>query len=133
MSGGLHHVDLNVSDLKAADAFWGWFLELLDWKKFDSWPKGVGYKLGETYIDFIQVETPFAGDSYHRGRVGLNHLAFHAKSRAHVDEITLALKARGIKILYEDRHPFAGGPDYYAVYFEDPVDRIKGEVAAPAL
>lgn len=30
---------------------------------------------------------------------------------------------------YEDRHPYAGGPDYYAVFFEDP-DRMKVEIVA---
>ena len=43
------------------------------------------------------------------------------------DELTEKLRRRGITILYEDRHPFAGGSDYYAVFFEDP-DRIKVEV-----
>jgi hypothetical protein len=31
-------------------------------------------------------------------------------------------------MVYE--HPYAGGTDHYAVYFEDP-DRIKVEVVAP--
>jgi uncharacterized protein len=35
-----------------------------------------------------------------------------------------------VHILYEDRHPHAGGPDCYAVYFEDP-DRMKVELDAP--
>ncbi len=60
---------------------------------------------------------------------GLNHLAFHAASRAQVDDVTVKLKARGVPILYADRHPYAGGPDYYAVFFEDP-DRMKVEVTA---
>jgi hypothetical protein len=34
-----------------------------------------------------------------------------------------------VKILYEDRHPYAGGPDHYAVFFEDPM-RMKAEVVA---
>ena len=29
--------------------------------------------------------------------------------------------------LYEEKHPYAGGPDYYAVYFEDS-DRMKVEI-----
>jgi catechol 2,3-dioxygenase-like lactoylglutathione lyase family enzyme len=32
-------------------------------------------------------------------------------------------------ILYQDRHPHAGGENYYAVFFEDP-DRIKVELVA---
>lgn len=33
--------------------------------------------------------------------------------------------------LYESEYPFASGPDYYALYCEDP-DRIKVEVVAPS-
>ena len=40
------------------------------------------------------------------------------------------LNAKGVTILYTDRHPYAGGQDYYAVFFEDP-DRIKVELVAP--
>ncbi|WP_377435808.1 VOC family protein [Peribacillus sp. YIM B13477] len=65
-----------------------------------------------------------------RGRVGLNHLAFHATSRQQVDEIARKLRGRGVTILYADKHPFAGGNDHYAVYFEDP-DWMKVELVAP--
>ena len=42
----------------------------------------------ETYLVFVQAEERFLDIPYHRCRVGLNHLAFHAKSKEHVDEIT---------------------------------------------
>lgn len=48
----------------------------------------------------------------------------------HVDELTEELRARGRPILYEDDHPYAGGENHYAVYFECP-ERIKVEVVAP--
>jgi catechol 2,3-dioxygenase-like lactoylglutathione lyase family enzyme len=44
--------------------------------------------------------------------------------------MTVKLKEKGINILYTEKHPFAGGDNYYAVYFEDP-DRIKVELVAP--
>lgn len=66
---------------------------------------------------------------YHRCRVGLNHLAFHASSRQEVDDMTKNSKDKGINILYTDKYPFAGG-EYYAVYFED-LDRIQVELVAP--
>jgi len=130
VTGKLHHVDINVSDLKHSTEFWGWFLAELGYSKYTEWKSGIGWKLGETYIDIIQVEPEHIDPPYHRKRVGLNHLAFHAESREHVDELTKKLKLRGISVLYPDRHPFAGGPDSYAVFFQDP-DRIKLEVAAP--
>lgn len=62
--------------------------------------------------------------------MGLNHLAFHAISREQVDSISDLLKEEGVNILYNEKHPYAGGHTHYAVYFEDP-DRIKVELVAP--
>lgn len=78
----------------------------------------------------MRADEAFRDESYHRCRPGLNQLAFHAESRAHVDELTAKLRSRDVPILYEDDHPFAGGDDHYAVYFEDP-ERIKVELVAP--
>ncbi|WP_077618155.1 VOC family protein [Bacillus sinesaloumensis] len=128
--GLLHHVELYVSDLKKSVDFWGWLLEELGYTSFQKWENGQSFKLGDTYLVFVQTEDRFLDVPYHRCRVGLNHLAFHASSRQHVDELTDKLKVRGIKILYPELHPFAGGEDYYAVFFEDP-DRIKVELVAP--
>ncbi len=126
--GVLHHVELYVSDLDRSIAFWEWFLLPLGYTLYQSWPKGRSYRLGHTYLVFVQVEERFADIPYHRCRVGLNHLAFHAESRDHVDRLTEQLRARGVTILYPDRHPVASGS--YAVFFEDP-DRIKVELVAP--
>ena len=130
LKGVIHHIEIFVSDLKKTIEFWNWFLEELGYEVFQEWEGGVSWKLGETYIVFVQTEGRFLDVPYHRSRVGLNHLAFHAASRRHVDDITQKLKAMGVPILYTDRHPYAGGKDYYAVFFEDP-DRIKVELVAP--
>lgn len=129
-AGHLHHVELYVADLERSLEFWGWLLGTLGYQRFQSWDAGESWKLGETYIVFVQVTREHSTPAYHRCRVGLNHLAFHARSRAHVDEVTAELRLRGVPILYEDRHPHAGGVGYYAVFFEDP-DRIKVELVAP--
>lgn len=129
-AGLLHHVELYVSDLKRSMTLWSWFLGELGYECVSSWDQGQSWQLGATYLVFVQTEPQHQEPAYHRCRVGLNHLAFHASSRAHVDEVTEGLRARGAQILYEDRHPFAGGDHYYAVFFEDP-DRIKVELVAP--
>lgn len=41
----------------------------------------------------------------------------------------MKLKRKGVNILYEDKHHYAGGSDYYLVFFEDP-DRMKVEITA---
>ena len=102
----------------------------LGYEQYQSWDKGVSYKLAETYIVFVQTEKAFLDVPYHRKRTGLSHLAFHVDSRSEVDAFTKKLKDRNVHILYGDQHPYAGGKDYYAVFFEDP-DRIKVELVAP--
>ena len=97
---------------------------------FQKWESGRSWRLNDTYIVFVQAEDRFLDIPYHRCRVGLNHLAFYASSRNHVDEITHKLKLKDVNILYLNRHPYAGGANHYAVYFEDP-DRIKVELVAP--
>jgi catechol 2,3-dioxygenase-like lactoylglutathione lyase family enzyme len=127
MRGQLHHVEIYVSDLKTSREFWDWLFTHLGYTLYSEWPQGVSWRLGVTYLVFVQTEERFKDVEYHRCRTGLNHLAFHGGSREEVDELTELLKSRGVKILYEDKHPYAGGPNYYAVFFEDP-DRIKVEV-----
>ena len=102
----------------------------LGYSKFQEWDSGISYKLKNSYLVFVQTERKFLDIPYHRKRTGLNHLAFHADSQKEVDHITTRLRSKGIKILYEDKHPFAGGKNYYAVFFEDP-DRMKVEIVAP--
>lgn len=126
----LHHLEIYVSDLVRSIRFWDWFLKELGYEVFQKWEKGMSWKHGETYLVFVQAEERFLDVPYHRCRVGLNHLAFHAKSKEQVLEMTKKLKSKGISILYKDRHPYAGGKNHVAVYFEDP-DRIKVELVAP--
>ncbi|MDF1508513.1 VOC family protein [Robertmurraya sp. DFI.2.37] len=128
-TGLLHHLEIYVSNLAKSKEFWSWLLEELGYRSFQKWDKGESWKLGDTYLVFVQAEERFLEPPYHRCRVGLNHLAFHADSRQHVDHLTKRLRERGVSILYPGQHPFAGGEDHYAVYFEDP-DRIKVELVA---
>lgn len=127
MKGLLHHIELYVKDLDKSIAFWGWLLEELGYKEYQRWPQGISYIFEKSYIVLVQVEDKYLDVPYHRCRAGLNHLAFYGGTNAFVDEMTEKLRARGVTILYEDKHPYAGGPDYYAVFFEDP-DRMKVEI-----
>ncbi|CAH2716916.1 Tn3 family transposase ISAau4 [Neobacillus rhizosphaerae] len=126
----LHHLEIYVSNLKKSIEFRDWFLSELGYEPFQKWDSGISWKYGETYLVFVQTDERFMDIPYHRRRVGLNHLAFHAESKEKVNQITAQLKEKGINILYQDKHPFAGGDSHYAVYFEDP-DRIKVELVAP--
>lgn len=126
-AGGLHHVELYASDLEASVDFWGWLLSELGYEPKNDWDGGRSWINGPTYVVVVQAD---AGDQpFDRTAPGLNHLAFHAGSREQVDELTAGVRERdGASVLYEDRHPFAGG--YYALYCEDP-EGIKVEVVGP--
>jgi catechol 2,3-dioxygenase-like lactoylglutathione lyase family enzyme len=126
----LHHLEIYVSNLSKSSEFWGWLLGELGYEPYQKWDSGISWKHGETYLVFVQAEERYLDIAYHRSRVGLNHLAFYAESRQQVDEITTQLMEKGINILYQEKHPFAGGDSHYAVFFEDP-DRIKVELVAP--
>lgn len=127
-NGLLHHIEMYVSDLEKSTLFWQWFLtEKFAYSVYQQWNEGISFKLGDTYIVFVQSEEKYKLNHYNRKNVGLNHLAFHCYSREFIDNLTKDLVERNITILYADKHPFAGGKDYYAVFFEDP-DRIKVEV-----
>ncbi len=128
LQGTLHHVEIYVSDLQRSFDFWNWLLtEKFSYSVFQKWDGGVSFLLGETYIVFVQTEDGYLSNYYNRKNTGLNHLAFHCASRQFIDELTVELEERNINILYKDRHPYAGGKGYYALFFEDP-DRIKVEV-----
>ncbi|GLG01227.1 hypothetical protein Alches_12660 [Alicyclobacillus hesperidum subsp. aegles] len=129
--GGLHHIEIYVSDLQRSAEFWGWFLPELGFEPFQEWDEGRSWKLNDTYLVFVQAKRKHLDIPYNRCRVGLNHLAFHADSRQQVDDLTEKVRAKGMTILYEDRHLYAGGANHYALFFEDP-DRIKVEVVAPS-
>lgn len=126
----LHHVEFNVSNLTESRSFYSELLPPLGYALFQEWEQGFSYKSGPTYLVFAQTQEKFLQTSFHRKRTGLNHLAFHAVSCVQVDEMTEKMRRLGVRILYEDRHPYAGGPNYYAVFLEGP-DRLKIEIAAP--
>ncbi len=129
IKGTLHHIEIYVNDLKATKSFWSWFLTRLQYKLYQDWETGFSFILGDTYIVFVQTEEKYRDNQYHRCYPGLNHIAFHVPERKDIDELTNEIREKGMTILYEDKHPHAGGKTYYALYFEDP-NRIKVELVA---
>lgn len=117
MRGLLHHVELWVTDLPAAERTLGWLLGQLGYRKTDEWPSGQSWTLGATYV--VIEAGPDVDGTHERTRAGLNHLAFHAGSPADVDELTSAALRRGWSLMFEDQHPYAGGQGHYAAYLED--------------
>jgi catechol 2,3-dioxygenase-like lactoylglutathione lyase family enzyme len=130
MHGVIHHIELYVSNLKNSTKFWQWLLtEKFLYQVYQQWSDGISFTYQNSYIVLVQTEKKFLQPAYHRKRVGLNHLAFHAESREFVDEMITELKMRNIPLLYPDKYPEPKS-DYYAIFFEDP-DRLKVEIVAP--
>lgn len=129
-AGYFHHVEVYVRDLARSREFYAWLLGELGGEVSQEWDAGVSLRKGDAYLVLVQAEDAHLEAGYHRKRVGLNHLAFHASGRAQVDALREGCRARGAPELYPTRYPFAGGPGYYALFVEDP-DRIKVEVVAP--
>ncbi|WP_224333124.1 VOC family protein [Haloprofundus halobius] len=126
-AGQLHHVELYASDLDASARFWEWLLTELGYERKHEWENGRSWVNGPTYVVLVQADD--SGSPFERRQPGLNHLAFHAASREQVDDLTAGVRERDdATLLYEDRHPYAGG--YYALYCEDP-EGIKVEVVGP--
>src|SRR4029077_328844 len=121
------HVEINVSDFEKSKAFYQHFLEWLGYRRIVEGKDFAGWSNGEASI-FVTYLEHYKDSGFHRRRVGLNHIAFQARSKADVDELHSALLVPGsIRVLYGGPKEYPEyGKGYYAVYFEDP-DRIKLE------
>ncbi|WP_317231333.1 VOC family protein [Clavibacter sp. MX14-G9D] len=126
--GSLHHVELQVRDLDAALASWGWLLGELGYAEETRWSAGATLRLGDAYLVIARAPRDVPHD---RRGAGLSHLAFHAGSAADVERLWVAAPEHGWAHLYVDRHPFAGGPDHRAAFLEDG-ERMKVELVADA-
>lgn len=126
LKGIVHHIEIYVGELGRTKEFYNWLLvEKLNYSVYQIWPKGISYKLHETYLVFVQGEDFFLNNQYHRKNIGLNHVAFHMDS---VDDVKMIVQEAGIlkyKVLYPHRDP--DEPDNYSMFLEDP-DGIKIEL-----
>jgi len=109
--------------------FYGELLGRLGFAKVFETEGAVEWQKEGTRIIVAQSPKRFLTDGYHRKRVGLNHIAFRAPSRAAVDDLYHNyLVPKKIPTLYGGPKEWKDyDPGYYAVYFEDP-DRMKLEL-----
>jgi RimJ/RimL family protein N-acetyltransferase/catechol 2,3-dioxygenase-like lactoylglutathione lyase family enzyme len=115
---GVHHVELWVADLPAAERSLGWLFTELGWREYQRWPRGVSWRRGASYV-VVEDSPDRRGDRHERTRPGLNHLALHVADRTELDRITAAAPAHGWQLMFADRHPYAGGPGHLAAYLEN--------------
>jgi catechol 2,3-dioxygenase-like lactoylglutathione lyase family enzyme len=115
---GVHHVELWVADLAAAEKTFGWLFTELGWHEYQRWDRGVSWRRGPSYV-VVEDSPARTGERHERTAPGINHLALHAGTRADVDRITAAAPEHGWTLMFADRHPHAGGQHHYAAYLEN--------------
>ncbi|WP_369212004.1 VOC family protein [Streptomyces flavofungini] len=116
--GMLHHLELWVADLDRAQASLGWLLEALGHSLDQRWEGGRSWRLGPTYL-VVEQSSALTGTVYDRCRPGLNHLAFHVADAATVDTLVADAVEHSWRLLFPERHPYAGGSHQYAAYLEN--------------
>lgn len=117
-SSGLHHVELWLPDLDAQLPGWDWLFEQLGWARFQEWPGGRSWRASDGCYVVIEESPDLTPGDFERTRPGINHLALGA-DRHTVDRIVTDGVAHGWRLLFGDRHPYAGGGDQYAAYLEN--------------
>lgn len=129
--GAFHHVEIWVPDLARAIASFGWLLESLGYTVFQDWDAGRSWRLGPTYL--VLEQSPALTAQWHeRCRPGLNHVAFHVRDAAAVEELVSEAAQHGWRPMFPDRHPHAGGEQHYAGYLENE-DGFEVELVAETL
>jgi catechol 2,3-dioxygenase-like lactoylglutathione lyase family enzyme len=129
-TGRLHHVELWVEDLEQSGRTLGWMFEQLGYVPGDDWPTGRSWRGAGEYL-VLEAGPDVEPGTHARKRPGLNHLAFHAGAREDVERLARAAQQRGWRLMFADRHPFAGGPEHFAAYLEDAagfeIELVAGE------
>ncbi|MGL3807287.1 VOC family protein [Paeniglutamicibacter sp. R2-26] len=129
-TGRLHHTELWVRDIAASRNTVGWLLGELGYLPGEDWGCGTSYMGAHDYI-VLESGPDVLPVAHQRRAPGLNHLAFVAGTRQAVDALAAQAVERGFTLLFAEAHPFAGGPQHYAAYLEDP-DGFEFELVADA-
>lgn len=117
-TGALHHLELWVGDLAVAEREWGWLLGQLGYACADRRRDGQSWR--HATAGYVVLEAgPDRSAPHDRLRAGMNHVAFWAGGRTDVDRLAVDGPSHGWRLLFPDRHPYAGGRDHYAAFLEN--------------
>ena len=133
----IHHASVTVRNVDESEKFYDVLMAALG---FDLTRKYKGYlDFADMHVveyisdgfDFgiCSPKTKFSDEAVDSRKPGaLQHMAFHADSRAAVDEVFEKIKPLKVNILHNEPRVYTKlGPEYYALFFEDP-DGIRLEV-----
>ena len=123
---GIAHIILTASNFERSREFYRKLLPFLGMKpviETETFFYCVG---GRTAVGIGAPAPEFAGAAFEQRRVGLHHLCFRARERAHVDELFAFVSSLGARIIRAPRED-RWAPGYYSLLFEDP-DGIRIEL-----
>ena len=117
----IDHIGLNVPDLAAAKSYYDAMMPFLGYEPFFITDEEFSYRpAGEkpgTTVFFYAAPLP---NEYVRKNVGLEHLAFRARSRGEVDAAHAKAAELGSEILFSPRLFPHYHQHYYASFWFDP-------------
>ena len=117
----LDHLGLNVPGLEAAKAYYDELMPFLGFEPLFTTEEYVTYQPAEgkpgTRVFFYRAPLP---NEYVRKNVGLQHLAFRARSRGQVDDAHRKALDIGSEILFSPRLFPEYHENYYASFWFDP-------------
>lgn len=129
LTSSLHHLALTAADVAASARVYDLFLIPLGYQRHFDRPHFAGWTGMAPEILMYQATDEHTQSRHTRDAPGLHHIALHADSREHVQNIFQTLKdVEGVNILDAPAEYPHYAPGYYALYFKD-LDGIKFEVA----
>ena len=130
MGARVHHVDLSIRNIAAAEPLYDLVLTHMGYRKGKPYPRGGGeWDLPDgSSVGISPTKGENAERMHDRYSSGLHHLAWRAPSREDVDVLYGKLVKFGAAILDApaDYPQYNQGKGYYAVFFADP-DGLKLE------
>ena len=128
MRGVINHIAINVSDREVSNLFYTPILEWLGYEveeELDELTVWV-HKGSGTAINIWDTKEEHKKSEFNRHAIGLNHIAFNAKTAKEVDEFYELLQSIEAEILDPPAHYDEYEKGYYAVFATDP-DGVKIE------
>ena len=116
---GVAHTFITAGNFAAAREFYGRLLPFLGLAIVADTHNTFYCVGGRTGFGIHAAASPYVGQRFKQGSVGLHHHCWRARSREDVDEVHAFLQKIGAHIVHAPRFDeFA--PGYYSVLFEDP-------------
>ena len=124
---GIDHVFVAVQDLRRSEEFYDRVMSVLGFRR---WETPIG---GDPHVIYYNRQLAYSLRPAKEGTPdhdpyapGLHHLCFRVVDEAAVDRAGDELREAGVEVTKPRYYP-EYGPDYYAIFFEDP-DGLRLEV-----